>query len=307
MNGRKDFLHAAVGNINIDLTIHLSKLPDPDDAIKANSFSLGKGGGALNYSVAAARFGHHSRLVGVAGKLFFDLGFQEELRSEGVDISSIFLMRDELPGFSTIINVEGEQRRLITYRGANSSLSPAVAAKGILAEPIPNVVHFASVSPKLFKHTLDLLGIQREKMVISYDPGTETLGNEEEIRKTMELADIVFLNEKEAKRVIGTNTENYLREKIERENFILVLKKGSRGGSVITAGESFSREAPIIKPVDTTGAGDAFDAVFNGCYIERGRLGDCLELAVAAGSLKSLHSGSSSSPTRAEIEKFLKK
>jgi len=79
MTLKPPLLHASVGNINVDLTIYLEKLPNPDESIKAEKFSVGKGGGALNYAVAVSRYGHRARLIGVTGRLFESLGFMKEL------------------------------------------------------------------------------------------------------------------------------------------------------------------------------------------------------------------------------------
>lgn len=293
-----------MGNINIDLTIHLEKIPAPDEAIKAKNFLVGKGGGALNYSVAASRFGHSSRLIGVTSRVFLGFGFMDELEKEGVETKHILVLEEGVPGFSTILNVEGEQRRLITFRGANLKLSPEVASRGILSDPLPRIVHFASVGPRFFKSVLDYLGSTRGKIIISYDPGTETRGNEEELRKVIGEADIIFMNEGEAERVLGKDGEGRLREVSKNDRKIYVLKRGARGGAAYFEGEAFSASAPKINPVDTTGAGDAFDAAFNGCYIEMGDVEKCLKVAVAAGSLKSMKQGSSSSPYRREIFSF---
>ncbi|MGC9114677.1 MAG: carbohydrate kinase family protein [Fervidicoccaceae archaeon] len=307
MSRNQEFLHAAVGNINIDITIYLEKLPSPDEAIKARSFLMGKGGGALNYSVAASRFGHSSRLIGVTSKIFLGLGFLNELKEEGIDTKHIKVFEEGVPGFSTILNVEGEQRRLITFRGTNLLLSSEIASKGILAEPVPRIAHFSSVNPILFREAASKIKEKRKEILLSYDPGTETRGNEEKIKEVMDEADVVFLNESEAERLFGRNAEEEIKKASQNKEKIFILKKGARGGAAYFEGEIFSAQAPRINPVDTTGAGDAFDATFNGCYIETGDVGKCVGMAVVAGSLKSLKHGSSSSPYRREIEDYLER
>jgi len=286
----------------------LEKLPSPDEAVKAKDFSIGKGGGALNYSVAVSRYGQIARLIGVTSRIFPGLGFLEELKKEGVDIRSIRILEDGTPGFSTILNVEGEQRRLITYRGVNTKLNEALVIEGLKSEPLPKIAHFSSVNPSLLEGVLNSIGNFRDQILISYDPGTETRGNEEKVLKVAERVDVIFLNESEAERIFGNDAE----ERIKRASYqdrkkIFVLKKGARGGTAYIDGKAYSAVAPSIAPVDTTGAGDAFDAAFNSCYAEEKEVQRCIEVAVVAGSLKSLRRGSSSSPYFQEIEDFLKK
>lgn len=276
--------------------------------MKAKDFSMGKGGGALNYSVAVSRYGHAARLIGVTSRIFPELGFLEELKEEGVDISGIRILDEGTPGFSTILNVEGEQRRLITYRGVNAKLNEALVLDGLKSEPLPKIAHFSSVNPSLLEGVLNSIGKLRDEILISYDPGTETRGNEEKILKVAERVDVIFLNESEAERIFGKNAEESIRiASHQNEKKIFILKKGARGGTAYINGRAYCAAAPSIVPVDTTGAGDAFDAAFNSCYAEGGEVQRCIEVAVAAGSLKSLRRGSSSSPYFQEIEDFLKK
>jgi len=308
MTLKPPLLHASVGNINVDLTIYLEKLPNPDESIKAEKFSVGKGGGALNYAVAVSRYGHRARLIGVTGRLFESLGFMKELEKEGIDTASIVMNEEGLPGFSTIINVKGEQRRLITYRGSNLLLSKEIITERVKRSPLPRIIHFASLNPSLFEASASsIIAEMQKKILITYDPGTETKGNEEQIKKAMRLADILFLNEKEAMTIFGEDAEGSVEDYVSKQKKIVVLKKGSRGGTVFSGKGQFSCPAQTIDPVDTTGAGDAFDAVFNSCYIEGAEIEQCLRAAVAAGTLKSLKSGSSSSPSREEIETYVER
>jgi Sugar kinases, ribokinase family len=61
-----------------------------------------------------------------------------------------------------------------------------------------------------------------------------------------------------------------------------------------------------VNVVDTTGAGDVFDAAFNVSYINTGSIEDSLRFASIAAGLKVTKLGGVSSPKLEEVVKMLK-
>ena len=57
----------AVGNVNVDLTVKLSKPPGPDEKLVAEDVYLAVGGAAANFSVACARLGLSCGLGSLSG------------------------------------------------------------------------------------------------------------------------------------------------------------------------------------------------------------------------------------------------
>src|SRR4029078_8380438 len=67
---------------------------------------------------------------------------------------------------------------------------------------------------------------------------------------------------------------------------IVVVKRGASGACAAGAGEAPVRVAAMpVDPVDTTGAGDSFNAGFLRAWLDGGTLGDCLELGAVSGAL----------------------
>jgi ribokinase len=109
--------HVVVGNLNIDITIFIERIPGPDESSKADKVVLNIGGAAVNYSVAASRYGHKSHLVGVTTNLFEKMGLLEEIERRGVNTSNVVVVSDGMPGISIILQPPEGQRRIISYRG----------------------------------------------------------------------------------------------------------------------------------------------------------------------------------------------
>lgn len=66
---------------------------------------------------------------------------------------------------------------------------------------------------------------------------------------------------------------------------VVVLKDGGRGCRVITRGESFDLPVCKVEVLDSTGAGDSFDAGFLTSYLSGLSLRQCAENASATGAL----------------------
>ena len=66
---------------------------------------------------------------------------------------------------------------------------------------------------------------------------------------------------------------------------IVVVKLGADGALAVRGEEVVRQKAPRMVVLDTTGAGDSFDAGFVAAFISGWPLGEALSLAVACGSL----------------------
>lgn len=91
---------------------------------------------------------------------------------------------------------------------------------------------------------------------------------------------------------------------------ILVVKEGANGATAYSrkVEEMINVEALPIEPVDTTGAGDAFDAGFIFGYINNKPLRSCLQYGVVCGGLTTtLPGGTQGFQTLEEVEHWLQK
>lgn len=87
---------------------------------------------------------------------------------------------------------------------------------------------------------------------------------------------------------------------------LIVVTLGASGNIVVTENEVLSVPAFKIRPVVTTGAGDAFNAAFICAYAVRGLdFKSASVFANAAAALKYLRVGAQSSPRIGEVKRFL--
>ena len=72
---------------------------------------------------------------------------------------------------------------------------------------------------------------------------------------------------------------------------VTVIKKGAGGAQAHHAGERFLQPAQTVEVVDTTGAGDAFNAGFMHVWLDGVSIVDSLEAGVACGAIAVGHVG----------------
>jgi len=75
-------------------------------------------------------------------------------------------------------------------------------------------------------------------------------------------AELVFLNEEEAKRLAGSDDPLDAFRLLDRPGHIVIIKLGKRGSLVRAEGKLFPIEPVLVDAVDTTGAGDAYAGAF---------------------------------------------
>jgi len=291
--------HMVIGNINLDITLRVPRIPAPEENVRAEDLWISLGGAATNYAIAVSRLGHKAYLVARAGSEAQRLGFLKRLADEGVDLTYVNVVNEPVGIVVVLIHKEkGKwQRSMITLRGANEGLSV-----DMIPELPCSVAHFSSARPEI------IINAEPISKISSYDPGGESFRIPSEVRKALKFVDIAFLNENELKALTEENTIKSATSLIEGKLKLLIVKRGSEGAVILdSSGVIAEVKGPnISSPLDITGAGDAFDAAFNVNYLTTNDIYDALRYAAAAGAAKVLKKGSSSMPTIDEINKVLK-
>ncbi len=290
--------HLAVGNINFDMTMYLNSMPGPDEVVVAVEHWSGLGGAAANYSVALARWGGESYLLGYTGSDPLSDSLLDALRREGVRLDYVRRVDGSQPGLVVVLVVRSRSTRsMVKARGANEHLDRM--------EDFPEFdghIHVTSANPRL----VALARRANEGATISFDPGGEAFTRPRLVVEAAGHADWVMLNEWELMRASRGDPEAFIEDVLKRGARMVVVKHGRGGASLYSERGCIRVDAPRNpRVVDVTGAGDAFDAAFNAAVLAGMEPGEALRVAVAAGSAKVSRLGSSNMPSLGEVEEFL--
>ncbi len=264
-----------VGSVNADLTFTVEALPQPGQTVLASALSTSPGGKGGNQAVAAARAGAAVQLVAALGTDAAAQQLRTHLDANGVGLAGVLNVPGP-SGLAVIIVDSGAENCIVVAPGANAHLSlTSAAVRSVIADS--DVVLLQLEIP--MDTATAAARVAREAgavVIVNASPAAHP----DDLAALAELADVVVVNESEA-----TDWLTEGRPPVPH----LVITRGSRGASLITAGEEFDVAAPAVEAIDTTGAGDVFAGVLAAAWPDG--LDHALRRACAAGALATLVHG----------------
>jgi ribokinase len=295
----------AIGDVNADLLLQVQRFPQIDDEVQVDQYIRTPGGDAANIAVAAAKLGLNSAILGCVGMDEEGRFLSEALQKAGVEAKWLQRTVENKTGLVIGTVREDGQRNLLTYRGANNQrhISPELHYR-------INHAEFVHISDPLTREVEELATIlcQKIKGSITLDPGSITAERGvESLIPLLSLCNICFLNEYELTFLTGESVPGKAIEIISRySSGIIVVKRGEKGCLIVDHDQRTEVSGFSVDVVDTTGAGDAFDAGFLYALHNHYPLYEAARFANAVGALTTRALGAQTSqPTLQEVEKLL--
>ena len=285
-----------VGAGTYDLVYSVNRHPEPDEKIRARSFTGCGGGPAANAAVTVSRLGLQSAFVGYLGNDIFGNAHIDELQQAGV-LTDLVARGVHSSALSVVIVKPDGSRALVNYRKPESFLAPdSVDFSTIDPRVILFDGHEPYISPSLAKSA-------RKKGIITLlDAGSVHIGTEE----LAGLVDYLVCSESFGLDFTGESTEDKALEKLGSYAPNVIITLGERGVIWKNGEGSGCFDAYKIKAVDTTGAGDVFHGALAACLAEKRDWRESLAYACAAGALCCTKTGARLGiPTKEEVEEFL--
>ena len=286
-----DFDLVVVGDCNPDvLVLGPDVTPEFGQREKlVDRMSLEIGGSASITAVAAARLGLRVALVAAVGSDAAGTFMLDALAKEGVDVSAVAI-RDGLATGMTVALSRGGDRAILTALGAMDSLTAADIPGSLVARA--RHVHVSSyflLADSLGPGLAAALAACRAagaatSLDTNWDPAERW--RDERLAAVIAQADLLLPNEGEALALSGASTESAAASALAALGPRVAVKLGARGVLVASGPSSLQQVSlPPVTPVDTTGAGDCFNAgliagLLNGLPLPR-----AAALGCAAGAL----------------------
>ncbi len=298
----------SVGDVNVEITLtNLASMPKLGREILAENAWRTLGGSTVNTAVGCARMGLASAFVGKVGADGDGDYLVEKLRELGVDPSHMLRDAAAPTGITVSLATAGD-RAMVTCLGAIGTLTAAEITDELLSSA--RHLHVAGYFlqqrlrpelPALFDraHALGL--------TVSLDTGWDDSERWEGVWDLLEKTDIFFPNESEAAALTGESDIRAAAEKLSRKVGMAVVKHGPHGGILRRGTEVWELPAYPGRPVDTTGAGDAFNAGFLAAFLRGLDPAACLRWGLASGSISVTRPGSAAScPTLDEVQAMVR-
>ncbi|MBB3226639.1 ribokinase [Luteibacter sp. Sphag1AF] len=243
-----------VGSINMDLVTLAPRFAGPGETLIGTRFLTIPGGKGANQAVAAARLGAHVAMVGAVGDDAFGSQLHQGLVSEGIDVTHVARIRDEGSGTASI-TVAGGENQIVVVPAANSRVTPAQvdAAAALFAEA--DVVLVQLETPLDAVEATLRLGKRAGVPVILNPAPAQRLPPE-----WLSMVRYLTPNQHELATVLNADPDADFRELMRRAPCPVVLTRGEEGAWFTENGEAVHQPGFKVQAVDSTGAGDTFNA-----------------------------------------------
>ena len=294
------------GSINIDLVTRVDRFPSPGETVSGMSFTLYPGGKGANQALASARAGAPTRLVGAVGRDAFAATALSFVDEAGVDLTYVARV-EEATGCATILVSASGENMIVSVPGANASADSGSIPDALLTRS--STVSLQHELPAAANQAL----IQRarrngSRVVLNASPWRPLALD------TLHAVDCLIVNELEAA-ALATDCdwppsphELALAAAAAIHGLTIVVTLGEHGALAAHGGDMLRVQAPSVRAIDTTGAGDAFGGTLLAALDDDAPLDEALRRAVAAGSLACTAAGAQPSfPERSAVDTILER
>ncbi|MGY4706262.1 carbohydrate kinase family protein [Candidatus Bipolaricaulota sp. J31] len=255
---------ALLGDINVDLTLAVDRLPPRGGEAVGRELVPSLGGSATGTACWLAACGAEVRLAACVGEDPWGDWALGELKRRGVPTQWIQRVSTSTGVFLLVIEPDGE-RTMFGARGANAHLRWEGIGEGWLAGV--DWLHLSGYAflegPQEEAAWTALREAAAREIPVSLDPGwCATEFAKEALVSACAEATLFLPNLEEAKRLVGEGPPEVLLERLSElvPGGEVILKLGPGGCLVRAGGEAVKVPAPEVGVTDTTGAGDAFAA-----------------------------------------------
>lgn len=297
------------GDVNIDLVVPgVEALPAPGVEEEVPTMETFVGGGAALFTLGVAKLGLRPVFQGSVGRDMYGEYIRNTFRQLGVDDALLSDHPDRRTGVS-ISFTTARDRCFLTYRGTNEGLS----LRHVDLSQVPGArhIHVTGYEGKTnHAEYLDVLKKLRamDGVTVSFDVGWDMTGAwYEGIFELLPMIDVLFMNETECLHYTRCETVEQGARRLAEGAGMAVIKLGKRGSMAIQNGSEFFAPAYTVEAVDTTGAGDSFNAGFVYGFLQGLPIEECLKCGNGCGALSVTKLGGNTGfPVRAELEKWIR-
>lgn len=286
-----------IGSCAMDLVVTSTRRPNAGETVLGDKFSTVPGGKGANQAIAAARLGADVTMIGCIGEDVYGKAIIDNLINNKVNVTYVESLSDIASGTAHIILAEGDNS-IIFVKGANDKVSADLVDKA--SETIKSV-DMVLVQQEIPVETVAYVSdiCHRFKIPMLLNPAPARSISE----AIIENATYLTPNEHECSILFPQYTTTEALQKYPNKLFIT---EGSNGVRYFDDEQEVLVPTYKVNAIDTTGAGDTFNAALAVALAEGNSIQVSLEFANRAASLSVTKFGAQGGmPIRAEVEENL--
>lgn len=297
-----------IGSLNMDVVVRTARLPQLGETIQGEEVHFLPGGKGANQAVAAARLGADCAMIGAVGKDAFGTDLLQSLQKSGVRTESVNIVPNTSTGTASILLSQGDNC-IIVVPGANGHCTPADVEKHreLIAQadivllqleiPLQTVVYAANLAKELGRYVI-------------LNPAPAPAGGLPV--ELIQCVDCMTPNQTELELLTGMKVDGdglyAAMARLQQMGVPHVVTTLGAEGAAYKERDEPAVQAPAhrVTVVDTTGAGDAFNAGLAYSLAVGGELGEAVAFAMKVSALAVTKLGAQAGmPTLAEVEAFV--
>jgi ribokinase len=302
---------AVIGSLNMDVVAVAPRIPVTGETIIGNKYFTEPGGKGANQAYAAAKLGGEVLMLGCVGDDGFGQSMRQNLADVGCDTKNLRVVPG-VSGVALIFVAETGQNSIIVVPGANDRYlakhveedAEHLEGAGVILLQLENPMETVVAAARAGRH-------RHARVILDPAPAPVSPLPQE----LFSLVDILTPNETEAAILAGlppgrlTPAEAYeIALKLQAMGTAnVIMKLGDQGCLLVERGASKLIPAPKVNAVDTTAAGDVFNAGLAVALGEGLSLADACHFAVLASALSVTRLGTQIAvPSRTEVDDFVR-
>ncbi len=267
------------------------------------------GGSAANTMAGFASFGGKGGFIGKVADDVLGKVYQGDMRAQGITFDTQPLIMGVPTGRCLILVTPDAQRTMNTFLGASVELSPADIDENLIASAkvtyLEGYLFDKPLAKKAFIKAAETAHDAAHRVSLSLsDPFCVGRHREDFLNLVQNHVDILFANEDEIKSLYQANSFEDAVKAVKDHCEVAVLTRSEKGAVILSEGKVITVKAePVVKVIDTTGAGDQFAAGFLYGFTQNMPLEKCGQLGAIAAAEVISHIGPRPQKKLAELAK----
>ncbi|ADM70317.2 Ribokinase [Paenibacillus polymyxa E681] len=286
-----------IGSSSMDLVVTSSKRPGAGETVLGESFTTVPGGKGANQAVAAARLGADVTMIGRVGDDHFGEQILRNFEENHVYTGYVKPVTHMESGTAHIVLAEGDNS-IVVVKAANNEVTPAYVEEALDVIRSSDIVLIQQEIPsETVVYVSEICAKYQVPLLLNPAPAREV--------DDSVIANATYITPNEHEAAIMFKDMS-LQEALRKHPNKLFVTEGSNGVRFFDGEQEVLVPTYKVEAVDTTGAGDTFNAAFAVALAEGNSLADSVKFANRAASLSVTKFGAQGGmPTRREVEEQL--
>lgn len=276
---------AVIGSINMDMVVRTPRFPVAGESLTGHTFSTVPGGKGANQAIALAKLGVPVRMAGMVGGDGFGRQYIDHFKACGVDCSAVTVNEGVTTGVADILVSDEGENCIVAVPGANGECG-AAWLEDVLGRIMDCDIFLLQLEIPHDTVRRCIAKLHAAGKTIILDPAPAVPLDDEVLSKV----DYITPNATEL-RVITLSlpeeagVEERIRHLIGKSDRMVIHKHGAQGAYIADKNGIERVPGYRVNAVDTTAAGDTFNAGFAAGLAMGMSVKEAVRLANAAGAM----------------------